>query len=894
MKRLLLVLSLVIPLAGAAQLHWVDPFIGTTVSAVDTRWGNEGGVYPGAVAVSGFIQLTPETRGGGYDYRDNHILRFSCTGHYSGFPGGSAGHFYVMVGGAHPFAHRDEVASPGYYRVRFSDDSTLVEAVATPRTGMFRFIFRKGTQPRIYIGDTSDAAYLFSQPCVSREPAQEGVVLTFAPTDTLLLRVSVSTAGPESARRNIAVEGSDNFDTLRHRTQAAWTKALGALQIEGTDKKHDRIFYTALYHSLLLPWIISDVDGWYRGADGKLHRSATTEYGGFSPWDTFRTLHPLLALFFPQKESDIVRSMLDVYRQRGYLPTESMTGNHAIPIIVDAIVKGVPCIDTALAYEAMAKSIVKGPFLQNDMAIYRRLGYIPFDYPESVSRTLEYAYDDACLARLPGPYREMLDSSSRAYRRLFDPVSLLLLPRKGDSVLRSAGNAGYKEGDAWGYSYFVPQDPAGLINYLGQGPLFAARLDSILSAGLIPFDNETVLQIPYLFSVAGYPDLTAKWVRRIMETRYQDKPGGLPGNDDLGAMSSWYVWSAIGFYPFCPGKPDYVVGSPLVKTVRALHLPAGKPSEKAPHITLHYLRIPKTVTAGVPFTLPFTLSNTGSDGTLQVLGVKNCFVPSGAVLRDSVTCTLYRDSGGIRVVPPAGPLPDTAAVLEATVPPLVRVGDSVWIRVRVQYRGWITRTVSLIGHPLRLHPGEERTVDLALPPMSPGMHTVLGRPVKVYRTALETSVPDLGNDGLGKTLTMMIWVFPKEPDHEGLMDIFTKGDFNVLQVSGRSSLTFFAGGWGRGDCTVDLPADWVGHWHHIAGVCGPDGLRVYIDGRLKGFTALQEVSLSFTGSPWMIGRNAEFPGERVFEGLVASPELFQAALDSTTITSIYQTENHRP
>lgn len=1053
-SRLWLGALFALPLSLAAQLprsphaqdnlHFVDPFIGTTVSGVDTRWGNEGGVYPGAVAVSGFIQLSPETHpgGGGYDYRDSLIYVFSCTGHHSGFPGGSAGRFFVMPltgdgGRPRSFSHQDEYASPGYYRVRLGDDGTLVEAVATPRAGVFRFTFPPGTTPRVFVGDTARAAFVFSERSIGEKTVPGGLIFTFPPTETLLLKVSASTVDAASARRNILLECDRPFDELLARVRAQWTQALSVVEVDDDDLAHKHIFYTALYHSLLAPWIISDVDGRYRGADGKVHRTATRKaYGNFSPWDTFRSLHPLLALLFPQKESEMAQSMLDVYRQCGRLPTESMTGNHSIPILVDDYVKGVPGIDKTLAYAAMTQSILKGPFAQKDMGIYRRTGYVPSGYPESVTRTLEYAYDDACLGWFAGKVmhdegvRSLLDSAGRAYRLLFDPTSFLLLPRQGGAVQRSPGNSGYKEGDAWAYSFFVPQDPSGLIDLMGGGPLFAARLDSALRDGRIIFDNETVLQVPYLFNEAGFSYLTQQWVRTIMTHRYHATPGGLPGNDDLGAMSSWYVFSALGLFPACPGKPVYAIGSPLFRGIR-LRLDNGKvwliQTEHASdqNVYVQSLRVngrpyraaslshgllrkggtiildmgptpgpalvpedsrrpsfhlsaptvsPYRVAAGEPFGVSFVVRNTGAEGTMQVrlwvdgrqVGSRNCCVGAGGTVRDSITCRLYRlgeatlrlDSAAadlvVAVLKPRRPLPSAPEVLALTIRPLIRMGDSLDGRVTLQNTGWETQTFAVpvlidglatYADTVPLEPGETRDVSLRLSIPAAGTHILrigsLQQVFKVYREPVEACVLDLasdttgaadrikdrsgfGNDALvmgaasragpdglllgkdryldipgspslselGEALTMMLWVYPLEQG-SGLVDIFTRGDFHVLQVAGGSSLTFFAGGWGRGDCTVALPADWVGHWHHIAGVCGPDGLRVYIDGELRGYTPMAAtIPLSVAG-PWTIGRNAEFPGQRIYKGYVDKPKVFQEALPADAVLSIFHSESNR-
>jgi putative alpha-1,2-mannosidase len=1039
----------------SAVWRYVDPFIGTTKSDVETRWGDEGGTYPGAVAPSGFMQLSPETRPpgqGGYDYHDRTIYFFSCTHHNSGFPGGSSGRLYIMPlrdtgKSGRPFSHAAEAAEPGYYRVRLEDDGTVVEAVATTRAGAFRIRYPAGTIPRLFVSDSGDgkSAFDLSENYTDRQAVKGGQVYSFtvsASARWIFVRVSTSTVNAQSARNNIAVECRSSFDELRPRVRAQWQHVLSVAQVQDTCRENKVVFYTALYHSLLVPWIISDVERNYRGADGRIHRAKRNEYGNFSPWDSFRSLHPLLSLLYPDKESDMVISMLDMYRQSGHLPVESMTGNHAVPIIVDSYMKGVPGIDRTLAYEAMCRSLLREPFLQQDMKIYRQIGYIPSTYPESVTRTVEYGYDDWALAefaRLIGDSNRLLEKGSRAYRRLFYPPELLLLPRDGVAVKTHPGNSGYKEGDAWAYSYFAPQDPGGLIDIMGGDTLFATRLDSALANGKIIFDNETVLQVPYLFNEAGCSPLTQKWVRSIMDNRYRATPGGLPGNDDLGAMSSWYVFGALGFFPVCPGLPAYSIGSPIFHSV-SLRLANGKRlvirTENA-RGTNSYIRslsvdrrlyrrtslshallmkggeivfdmapvpgkplrpekrsrpvfclsAPSTpsieVESGQMFPISFSLRNTGTEGMMQVHvlvdgkeeGLKNCLVTGSGEVRDSILCRLFRigrvkvriGAGGeakgieenntltVEVVKPQRPLPEELAVDSADIRPVIREGDSLRVCFIAMNSGWEAHSFFL---PLRidngisamdtllLGPGERKAIGYNFPVAGRGLHKIrVGdwqQVFRLYKDPSQASVLDLsfskndtgyqiedrsgfanrvtvmggpqevavadsglllgrdrylmiaGNPSLDEMcteLTMMLWVYPLDDTRHGLVDIFSKGDNHVLQVTDNKTLTFFAGGWGRGDVTVDLPPDWLRHWHHIAGVCGSDGLRLYIDGQLRGYTALQKsVDLSIRDMHWVIGRNEEFPGQRIYSGYVDKPKLFQAALPAAGILSIYQTE----
>ncbi|MBS1935583.1 MAG: GH92 family glycosyl hydrolase, partial [Bacteroidetes bacterium] len=590
---------------------YVDPFIGTAKSDVVTKWGDEGGTYPGAVAPSGFIQLSPETHvsaAKGYNYYDSSIYFFSCLHHASGFPEGSSGRLYVMpvtcepgdfkLGKySRPFSHKKEKAEPGYYKVAFSDDGTLLEATVAQRSGMFRFTFPENVIPEIFIGDAGKieavsknklhlsahhAVINFDKNFSERKDVDGGSIFVFkksACPQSIIFKISASTIDEQSAQKNIDKElGGLSFDALYKKTKQQWSEELSVAEVEDANEKNKTIFYTALYHSLLIPWIISDADGNYRGHDGLIHKATgKNEYGQFSPWDTFRSLHPLLCLLYPDKQKDMVLSMLDIFKQTHRLPTESMTGNHSVPIIVDSYLKGIEGIDSNLAYDAMKKSIMVPPFKQDDLSVYHEKGYVPFLYPESVTRTVEYAYDDWALSQFAKKVMHDNETYSMEqqrgldYKNLFNASELFLLPRNNNEFKLQPGNSGYKEGDQWVYSFFVPQNANDLINLMGGDSAFSNRLDTALTEQKIIFDNETVFHLPYLFNEMNRTDLTQKWIRKIMRDRFNATPGGLPGNDDLGAVSSWYVFSAFGFYPFCPGNPYYTIGSPIFKSV-TLHL----------------------------------------------------------------------------------------------------------------------------------------------------------------------------------------------------------------------------------------------------------------------------------------------------------------------------------
>lgn len=961
---------------------YVNPFIGTTKSAVLTKWGNEGGCYPGAVAPHGFYQLTPETRrtgARGYDYQDSTICYFTCMDHHSGFPGGSAGRVFVMpVSDSHSFdpdhysrrfSHKDEIAVPGYYKVLFRDDQTTVEATASPDGGIFRFTFPGKETPQVYASETLH----FSITPVEQRSVQGGTLYIFKRGTTLV----------EAAVGN----EHRTFDAVKAGTYKQWNDLLTVVEINDDNEKGKAIFYTALYHSLLLPWLNNG------------------HYSGFSPWDSFRTLHPLLSMLYPDLQAAMIRSMLDVYHATGHLPTESMTGNHAVPIITDAYFKGIP-MDKEEAYQAMQKSINDTPYLQPDMPVYHELGYVPLTWPESVTRTVEYAYDDWALNLFTkeAMHEKIKDDRSLAFLHLLHVPSLLLLPRYKNEFKLNPGNTGYKEGDQWIYSYFVPQHPRELINMMGGDELFALRLDTALDKQHIIFDNETVFHVPYLFNEANRPDLTQLWVRKIMNDRFSDTPGGLPGNDDLGATSSWYVFSAMGLYPLAPGKPVYALGIPAFREMK-LHLKEGKTliiknnethypyvqqvrlngiaytglnmahdfikrggtlefeTTIAPVVThenvnrtvvrLTEITMDSVAIPDQPFPIGFTLINNGDAGVYrinvllngQLYGTKNCLVGKGARLRDSIQVYLYKAGANVlqlneaaeRQVMIKAPLMNVAPVIsDLVLKPLIKKDSIQHIAFAVSNKQGVTKSfsipLSLDGKPfyiakLTLAPGERKIVTCQVKAAAIGWHNVnifkvSGR-FKVYQDPQESlllyldgteDVSGFGNhaaiistggkgdngrhpflsdsttyieipnarslDEMGTTLTMMAWVYPLEQS-SGLVDVFAKGDTHVLQIVDGRMLSFFAGGWGRGDITVPLPEHWLNQWHHIAGVCDKQGLKIYIDGVLKGETKLDDpVNLSI-GNKWTLGRNEEFPGTRIFKGYIDQPKIYSDPIDIT-------------
>jgi predicted alpha-1,2-mannosidase len=429
----------------------------------------------------------------------------------------------------------------------------------------------------------------------------------------LEVKVALSGVDEDGAVANLDAEPG-GFDAVRARTTTAWAQALGALEIDAPAPMRRNV-YTALYHALLAPSVWSDADGRYRGPDDQVHLAkGFTFRSTFSLWDTFRAEHPLLTLIQPERTTtDVVRSLVESrqYSPHGILPvwqfagreTWTMIGYHATSVIADAYLKGVRGFDADAALEAMVASATYGPY--GGLAEYIERGYVPIDKePEAASKTVEYAYDDWAIARMARAMGRT-DIAGRFERRAanwrngFDPRTGWVRARLSTGAFRepfdpTAINYGsdYTEGNAWQYSWFVPQDLAGLIRLLGGDAKAIAKLDAMFDfdtskidyshaediAGLIGqyiHGNEPSHHVAYLYDFAGAPWRTQERLGQIVSSQYKPTPDGLAGNDDLGQMSAWLVFTALGFYPVAPGSNQYVIGRPFVDRA-ALNLPNGK------------------------------------------------------------------------------------------------------------------------------------------------------------------------------------------------------------------------------------------------------------------------------------------------------------------------------
>ena len=569
------------------------------------------------------------------------------------------------------FSHSKETSKPGYYSVILDDYGITVEITASTRVALYRFTFPDGDAKILIdlyhrIGGYSERAYVriegnrrvvgweegghfcgakyphriyfaieFSKPFEffgtwrvfriepgSREERMRtrsdpfiGAYVGYKTHEggKILVKIAISYTGIDGALKNLEEVKGWDFEGLRKSAELMWEKELSKIEIEA-DRETMVKFYTALYHSFIHPSVFSDVDGKYIGPDDVVYRSDAPHYTVFSLWDTFRALHPLFTIVQPRRVSQMIRTLLDVYDQGGWLPkwykanryTNCMIGTHADSVIAEAFVKGIRDFDALKAFEALMKDATKPSDswyeARGGLKYYMKMGYIPADkVGEATSRTLEFAYDDYCIAQMAkalGKYEdyEYLMKRSKNYVNLFDKRSGFMRGKLSIGIWAdpiffnpSKNYPYYTEGTAWQWTFFVPHDVEGLIALFGGKENFAKKLDLLFKTkariegppditGLIgqyAHGNEPSHHIPYLYVFAGQPWKTQKIVRYIMEEMYKTTPDGLVGNEDCGQMSAWYVLSALGFYPVNPCSGEYVIGSPVVKRAR-IHLENGK------------------------------------------------------------------------------------------------------------------------------------------------------------------------------------------------------------------------------------------------------------------------------------------------------------------------------
>ena len=557
------------------------------------------------------------------------------------------------------FSHEDEITVPGYYSVILRDYNIRAELSATEHAGIHRYTFPKSDSShfildlvhsysntpimwayvKIVSNDTIVGgrsmkgwapgreiyfAMRFSKPFKAAEIVSEDkrldssvreakgtslkCLLHFDTEDkeAILVKTGISGVSDEGAQKNVAAEIPDwNFEKVRSAAHRAWNSNLSRIKVEIGNSRHKTIFYTALYHMLVAPTLFDDVDGQYRGMDGKVHQlpKGTHNYSTFSLWDTFRAAHPMYTICQPDRVPDFVNCLIRMAQESpGGVPiwplqgreTFCMTGYHSSSVYAEAYVKGFKGIDFSQVYPPLRKRAMDDDY--RGLGYYRKLGYIPCDKEEeSVSKTMEYVYDDwavAHIAKAVGRTDEydLLIERSKNYKNVFDPSTTFIRPRlengqwstpfQPTEMGHSKQWRDYTESDPWETTFSIQHDPTGYIELFGSKEAFIEKLDMLFTtSSQLPADappdiagmvgqyahgNEPCHHMAYLYSYAGVPHKTQERVRGLLEMEYDDQPDGLAGNEDCGQMSAWYIISALGFYAVDPVSGNYVFGSPLV------------------------------------------------------------------------------------------------------------------------------------------------------------------------------------------------------------------------------------------------------------------------------------------------------------------------------------------
>lgn len=551
------------------------------------------------------------------------------------------------------FSRANERTTPGYYATHLDRYGVDVELTATQRVGFHKYTFpADATDARVVIDlengtcwDQPTETYLqvvndstvegyrfskgwaddqriffvaeFSRPftgfviydkntpqkgCEFESPQLYGEAsFGKAGAEPVYIKVAVSPVSIANARLNMQAElpGWD-FKATVNNAREAWNGELSKIKIKTDDESVKRIFYTALYHSMVAPSVFCDVNGDYRGANGQYYSApGSTTYTTFSLWDTYRAAHPLMTIIHPEKMPDIINTMLNIYDQQGKLPvwhlvgneTDCMVGNPGISVVADAILKDVGGFDPERAYEAMKASAMLD---ERGMNYYKQYGYIPYDlHNESVANTLEYAIADWALAQVAQKLGkeedyEYFNNRSKAYTHYFDPKTQFLRGKSSTGKWRTPFDPfhsahredDYTEGNAWQYTWLVPHDVKGLAAQFGGLEAFHSKLDALFVAegdmgedaspdisGLIgqyAHGNEPSHHILYLYTMTGQPWKTAALVRQVLSELYHDQPDGIAGNEDVGQISAWYILSSMGFYQVEPAGGRYYFGSPIV------------------------------------------------------------------------------------------------------------------------------------------------------------------------------------------------------------------------------------------------------------------------------------------------------------------------------------------
>lgn len=577
----------------------------------------------------------------GYYYDDDELIGFGHM-HLSGTGIGCLGDVAFLPvkdfkQTSTRFKHEAEKVHPGYYSVQLTDPNVLVELTATVRCGFHRYTFKNGAKAQLALdlsqcigwdklndclltqesatrltgfrrsnGWAADRRIYFSidfsQPVtVHRLDSMERVVVSVADnTKPLLVKVALSPVSIDKAKLNMQAELAGwDFDAAVKQADEAWNRELARIEIQTNDRTKKRVFYTAMYHLMTSCSKFNDVDCEYRGADGKVHKADFTNYTTLSLWDTYRAAHPLMTVAFPEMQRDFAQTFLNIYKQQGRLPvwhlmgseTDCMVGNPGAIVLADLTMKGF-VEDKELALEALKATQMKDI---RSLGLLKKHGYIPWNLEpenETVAKALEYcAADDgvAKVAKLLGKKDdyEYFFNRSRSYKKYYDPETRFLRAVDTDGKFRLPFNPffaehrtnDYTEGNAWQYTFLVPNDVKGLIKLFGSDKAFMSKLDSLFfvegwagdnaspdmsgMTGQYAHGNEPSHHVIYMYNYAGRPDKAAPMLRKMLNEMYLDQPDGLSGNEDVGQMSAWYILSSVGLYQVDPVGGRFVIGSPL-------------------------------------------------------------------------------------------------------------------------------------------------------------------------------------------------------------------------------------------------------------------------------------------------------------------------------------------
>ena len=655
--------------------EYVNPFIGTGGHGHTFP----GATVPfGMMQLSPDTRLEGWDGCGGYHFTDSIVYGFSHT-HLSGTGVPDYADVLLMPvladqlkynngadgqdGYRSPFSKDKEIAQPGYYKTHLDKYDIDVELTVTPRAGMHKYSYPADQTKAAIVLDLKHRDMLldykfnktgeaevegyriskewaeeqhlyfvaqFSNPITKVETENEendqvyGLFFDLKKGTPLYVRVGISAVSMEGARRNLEAEITDwDFEKYKSAADAVWEKQLSKIAIEDGDEKKKTVFYTALYHTMIAPNLFQDVDGQYRGMDLKVHKDDKhTHYTVFSLWDTYRGAHPLYTLLEEKRTNDFINTFLDNYEKGGILPIWELAGNytgcmigyHAVPVIADAYQKGIRGYDVNKALTAMQHSASQDKL---GLAPYKKWGYIPAgEESESVSKTLEYAYDDWCIAQMAksmGNTAVYEDFIQRAqyYKNCFDPSTGFMRAKSNQGWIEpfhpSEVNFHFTEANSWQYSFYVPQDINGLTKMLGGKIALEEKLDALFTAkeetqgrhqvditglvGQYAHGNEPSHHMAYLYNYVNKPWKTQDYIHKIINELYTDQPDGLSGNEDCGQMSAWYVLSSMGFYPVTPASNIYAIGRPFFQSVtmqfengKTLHIVAKNISEKNKYI----------------------------------------------------------------------------------------------------------------------------------------------------------------------------------------------------------------------------------------------------------------------------------------------------------------------